>query len=131
MEASGQPYGALENGAVGCRDGRIAFVGPSDDAAVHQADEIVDCAGRWITPGLIDCHTHLVHGGDRAAEFEMRLQGASYEDIARAGGGILSTVTATRAATEEDLMHAVFAHPTLSETLHESVLAAFGRALHA
>ena len=63
--------------------------------------EIVDCEGRWITPGLIDCHTHLVYAGNRAREFEMRLAGASYEEIARAGGGILSTVKATRAASEE------------------------------
>lgn len=119
MEASGQPYGALENGAVGCRDGRIAFVGPSDGAAVHQADEIVDCAGRWITPGLIDCHTHLVYGGDRAAEFEMRLQGASYEEIARAGGGILSTVAATRQADEDALVGASL--PRLDALLAEGV----------
>ncbi|UEM25353.1 imidazolonepropionase (plasmid) [Skermanella mucosa] len=124
MEASGHPcgtvpYGALENGAVGCRDGRIAFVGPSDAAAVHEAEEIIDCAGRWITPGLIDCHTHLVYGGDRAAEFEMRLQGATYEEIARAGGGILSTVTATRLADEDALVSASL--PRLDALLAEGV----------
>ena len=65
--------------------------------------EIVDCGGRWVTPGLIDCHTHLVYGGNRAAEFEARLNGATYEEIARAGGGIASTVRATREASEEAL----------------------------
>ena len=103
MQSTGQPYGAIGNGAIGCRGGRIAFVGPDADASGHDATEVIDCGGRWITPGLIDCHTHLVYGGDRAAEFELRLEGASYEQIARAGGGILSTVTATRNADEDAL----------------------------
>lgn len=85
--------GLLDDGAVCVRDGRIAFVGstaaaPSETVA---AGERIDCASRRVTPGSIDCHTHLVHGGDRSGEFEMRLRGASYEDIARAGGGIRST----------------------------------------
>jgi imidazolonepropionase len=99
------PYGLIEDGALAVQDGRIAWVGPRkelplalDDAAVEH-----DAQGALVTPGLIDCHTHLVYGGDRAAEFEARLNGASYEDIARAGGGILATVRATRAADEESL----------------------------
>lgn len=97
------PYGAIEDGVVAARDGRIVYAGPRSEAPAFRAAETINCGGRWITPGLIDCHTHLVHGGDRAHEFELRLQGASYEEIARAGGGILSTVTATRAASEDEL----------------------------
>ena len=99
--------GIVEKGAVAARGGRIVFAGPQDElpgAWLDRAPRIVDCEGRWITPGLIDCHTHLVYGGDRAEEFEMRLAGATYEEIARAGGGILSTVRATRAASEEELV---------------------------
>ncbi len=102
-QGSERPYGAIEDGVVISAGGRIAYAGPRADAPGFGKAEVVDCGGRWITPGLIDCHTHLVHGGDRAHEFELRLQGASYEEIARAGGGILSTVTATRAASEEAL----------------------------
>ncbi|MEI9996724.1 MAG: imidazolonepropionase [Rhizomicrobium sp.] len=99
--------GLVEDGIVACRDGRIVFAGAADDApAGLDAAETVDCEGRWITPGLIDCHTHLVYAGDRAHEFELRLAGASYEEIARAGGGIASTVAATRAATQEELVRA-------------------------
>jgi imidazolonepropionase len=98
-----EPYGAIDNGVIAARDGRIVFAGAQADAPRFDTSETVDCGGRWITPGLIDCHTHLVYGGDRAHEFELRLQGASYEEIARAGGGILSTVTATRAASEAAL----------------------------
>ena len=101
----GDGYGAIEDGALAWRDGRIAFVGPRaalpGDARALAA-EVVE-AGGWITPGLVDCHTHLVFAGDRAREFEQRLQGASYEEIARAGGGILSTVRAVRAADEDAL----------------------------
>jgi len=97
------PYGAVEDGVIAARDGRIIFVGPRGEAPAFHAAETIDCAGRWITPGLIDCHTHLVYGGDRAHEFELRLQGATYEEIARAGGGILSTVKATREASEDTL----------------------------
>ena len=97
------PYGAIEDGVIAARDGRIVFVGPRSEAPVFDAATSIDCEGRWITPGLIDCHTHLVYGGDRAHEFELRLQGATYEEIARAGGGILSTVKATREASEDTL----------------------------
>lgn len=92
-------------GAVAAKDGKIAFVGPDSELpASSDAAETVKLDGRWIMPGLIDCHTHLVYGGDRAHEFELRLKGASYEDIARAGGGIVSTVKATRAASEDALV---------------------------
>ncbi|GAB3743986.1 imidazolonepropionase [Lysobacter olei] len=99
-------YGAIEDGALGWRDGVLTFVGARTalpDAPERLAREVVDASG-WITPGLIDCHTHLVFAGDRAREFELRLQGASYEAIARAGGGILSTVRATREASEDELL---------------------------
>ena len=97
------PYGAIDDGLIAARDGRIVYAGPRSEAPALQAAETIDCEGRWITPGLIDCHTHLVYGGDRAHEFELRLQGATYEEIARAGGGILSTVKATREASEDTL----------------------------
>ncbi|WP_103871254.1 imidazolonepropionase [Bosea lathyri] len=96
-------YGAVEDGVIAASGSRILYAGARKDAPEFMARETIDCGGRWITPGLIDCHTHLVHGGDRAHEFELRLQGASYEEIARAGGGILSTVKATRAASEAEL----------------------------
>ena len=108
----GRPYGAIEDAAIAVRDGRIAWIGPRSDLPDsrewHAAEEI-DLGGRWVTPALIDCHTHLVFGGTRAREFELRLQGATYEDIARAGGGILSTVEATRAASEDALLEAAVA----------------------
>src|ERR1700720_60735 len=97
--------GVIERGVIAVRDGRIVFVGSrSDFPSDADAAERIDCAGRWITPGLVDCHTHLVFGGNRAHEFELRLQGASYEEIARAGGGIVSTVAATRASSEAELV---------------------------
>ncbi|ACL56047.1 imidazolonepropionase [Methylobacterium nodulans] len=96
--------GLVEDGVIAARDGRILHAGPTAEAPSFAARETIDCEGRWITPGLIDCHTHLVFGGDRAQEFEARLAGASYEEIARAGGGIVSTVRATRAASEDDLV---------------------------
>jgi imidazolonepropionase len=96
--------GVVEHGAVASRAGRIAYAGPEHDLPSPGAAEIVDCGGRWITPGLIDCHTHLVYAGNRAAEFEQRLAGASYADIARAGGGIASSVAATREASLERLV---------------------------
>ena len=104
MVGGAAPYGAILQGAVGVKDGRIAFVGRRADLRDESAREVRRCDGGWITPGLIDCHTHLVFGGDRAREFEMRLQGKSYEEIARAGGGIVSTVAATRAASREELI---------------------------
>jgi len=84
--------GIIEKAAIVIEDGRIAYVGPETELpvwAIESAD-IVDIEGRWITPGLIDCHTHIIYGGSRAREFEMRLEGASYEEVARAGGGIVS-----------------------------------------
>src|SRR5690349_10093031 len=101
---TGEGLGVVDKGTIAARDGRIVYAGPMAGAPEFAADEMVDCQGRWITPGLIDCHTHLVHAGDRAHEFELRLQGASYEEIARAGGGIASTMRATRDATEERLV---------------------------
>src|ERR1700758_1479139 len=96
--------GIVENGMIAARDGIIVYAGPKADAPGNlDAAERTDCEGRWITPGLVDCHTHLVYGGDRAEEFELRLAGASYEEIARRGGGILSTVKATRLANEGEL----------------------------
>ncbi len=92
--------GVIEHGMVAEENGRIVYAGPMREMA---ADEIVDCENRWITPGLIDCHTHLVYAGERAAEFEARLEGASYEEIARKGGGILGTMRATRAASRAEL----------------------------
>ncbi len=102
--------GSIERGAIAACDGRIAWVGPADAIPADlAAARIVDCEGRWITPGLIDCHTHLVHAGNRAHEFELRLAGASYEEIARAGGGIASTVKATRLAPEDELLASAIA----------------------
>ena len=104
--APGRPgLGLIENGAVAARDGRIAFAGPMAELpSGWNAAQKISLDGRWITPGLIDCHTHLVYAGDRAHEFELRLAGASYEEIARAGGGIVSTVKATRTASEDELV---------------------------
>jgi len=99
------PYGLIENAAVAIADGRIAWIGTKGGlppAASVQETRTYD--GRWLTPALIDCHTHLVFAGNRAAEFEQRLSGASYEEIARAGGGIMSTVNATRAAGSDGLL---------------------------
>jgi imidazolonepropionase len=109
----------LPDALVACRDGRIVYVGAREAAPALEADESVDCAGRLITPGLIDCHTHLVHAGDRAHEFERRLNGESYESIARSGGGILSTVQATRAASEAQLLAETL--PRLDALLSEGV----------
>jgi len=100
-------YGIVEDGALGWKDGMLVFAGPMAGlpaAPEALAGEVIDAHGRWVTPGLVDCHTHLVFGGDRAGEFEQRLQGASYEEIARAGGGIVSTVRATRAADADALL---------------------------
>ena len=99
-------FGAIENGAVGIQDGRIVRVGRRTELAGYQAKKVEPLHGAWVTPGLVDCHTHLVFGGNRAGEFEQRLEGATYEEIARAGGGIASTVKATRAASLETLVEA-------------------------
>lgn len=117
----GTPYGAISDGALAVRGGDIVWIGARSALPADAPDDgrVRSAGGRWITPGLIDCHTHLVHAGDRAREFEMRLQGASYEDIARQGGGILSTVDATRAATESALVNS--ARRRLMALLREGV----------
>ena len=102
----GRPYGAVLDGALAVTDGRISWVGRRQDLpkeAEDQAAEVHDLGGKWMTPGLVDCHTHLVYAGSRAREFELRLQGATYAEIARAGGGIRSTVAATRQADAQSL----------------------------
>ena len=96
-------YGAIEDGALAIAGGLIDWIGPAAALPRGEARETRSLEGRWITPALIDCHTHLVFGGDRGAEFEARLQGTSYESIAAAGGGIMASVRATRAATEDEL----------------------------
>ena len=111
--------GVVEDGVIACTDGRIIFAGSRTDAPAFDAAEVVDCEGRWITPGLIDCHTHLVHAGNRAHEFELRLAGASYEEIARAGGGIVSTMKATRAASVDELVESAL--PRLDALMAEGV----------
>jgi imidazolonepropionase len=116
---TGGDIGLVEDGVVAATDGRIVYAGPKAAAPRLESRKTVACDGRWITPGLIDCHTHLVHGGDRAQEFELRLQGASYEAIARAGGGILSTVQATREASEAQLVAAAL--PRLDALMAEGV----------
>ncbi|WP_417474076.1 imidazolonepropionase [Leisingera sp.] len=99
------PYGLIDDGAVAVSQGKIAWVGPrSELSADNSTWPQRDLGGRLVTPGLIDCHTHIVFGGNRAMEFEMRLNGASYEEVARAGGGIVSTVTATRTASLKELI---------------------------
>ena len=105
LRADRPDLGEIEHGLIAARDGCIVYAGAEADfRADADAVERIDCEGRWITPGLVDCHTHLVYGGNRAHEFELRLKGASYEEIARAGGGIVSTVAATRKASEADLV---------------------------
>ncbi len=111
------PYGLIENATIAIRDSKIVFIGPANEAP--EAASVEDCAERLITPGLIDCHTHLIFGGNRANEFEARLNGKSYEEIARAGGGIRSTVTATRAASEDDLVTSAL--PRLDALIAEGV----------
>ena len=96
-------YGPIKDAAIGVENGRIAWLGPASELPHHTAT-IVNLGGGWVTPGLVDCHTHLVFGGDRSAEYEMRLQGTSYQAIAKAGGGIASTVTDTRSASAEELL---------------------------
>ncbi len=105
MTQNGNPYGMLDDAAIAIVDGSIAWLGKQSDLPdSYKEIDKNQLAGRLVTPGLIDCHTHIVHGGNRAVEFEMRLNGASYEEVARAGGGIVSTVTATRVASEAELI---------------------------
>ena len=105
MQASSDPYGLIDDAAMALVDGKIAWIGARNALPRDYADlPLHDMGGRLVTPALVDCHTHVVHGGNRAVEFEMRLQGASYEEVARAGGGIVSTVTATRKASEDELV---------------------------
>ena len=114
-------HGLVEDGALGWKDGLLTYVGPRTGLpgdAGTLADEPIECAG-LVTPGLVDCHTHAVFAGDRAGEFEQRLQGASYQDIARAGGGILSTVRAVRAASESELFDA--SAPRVAALLRDGV----------
>ena len=99
-------YGTVENAALAVSDGKIAWVGPATELPANRHCETRSLNGRWLTPALIDCHTHLVFAGNRAEEFEQRLQGVSYEDIARSGGGIMSTVNATRSASDDELLRA-------------------------
>lgn len=120
MTEGGTPYGLVENAAVAIEGETIAWCGPRDDVpAAFKTARTVDLDGRLVTPGLIDCHTHIVFGGDRAREFEQRLEGASYEEVARAGGGILSTVRDTRAASEDALLEQAL--PRVDTLLREGV----------
>ena len=119
MTTGGEAYGAVRDAAIAVEGDRIAWAGPMSEVPEHSNVEVHDAGGRWITPGLVDCHTHLVFGGNRAEEFEMRLKGASYEEIARAGGGIVSTMTATREADGDALFHA--AVPRLKNLIDEGV----------
>ncbi|MCQ0092048.1 imidazolonepropionase [Roseovarius sp. M141] len=120
MTASQTAYGLVENAAIVTTEDQIAWVGPlADLPAGHASLTREGLGGRLVTPGLIDCHTHVVHGGDRAVEFEMRLNGASYEEVARAGGGIVSTVTATREASVDDLIASAL--PRVDALLAEGV----------
>lgn len=103
MRADAPDYGVIEDGAIAVAGGAIAWIGPRAELPENTAGSARSLGGRWVTPALIDCHTHLVFAGDRSGEFEERLRGASYEDIARAGGGIMSTVRATRDASADEL----------------------------
>lgn len=104
MTDAARPDAVIDDAMIAARDGRIVYAGPGAGAPAFAAARTIACAGRLVTPGLIDCHTHLVYGGSRAGEFEARLAGASYEQVARAGGGIVSTMRATRAASVDDLV---------------------------
>jgi len=106
----GEAYGLLANAAIAVQDGLIAWVGKADALpAIYRDWPHTNLGGRLVTPAFIDCHTHIIHGGDRSAEFEMRLNGATYEEVARAGGGIVSTVTATRGASLDALIKGALA----------------------
>ncbi|QEE45908.1 imidazolonepropionase [Rhizobium sp. WL3] len=111
--------GVIEGGRVMIDGGRIVAVGEAGEIAIPSDADVIDCDGRWVTPGLIDCHTHLVHAGNRAKEFEMRLAGASYEEIARAGGGIVSSVRQVRKASDADLVSQTL--PRLDALIAEGV----------
>ncbi|HDS0924918.1 TPA: imidazolonepropionase [Stenotrophomonas maltophilia] len=119
ITTDGPGLGVIRDGVIAAHDGRIVHVGPAGSETHLQPERRVDCGGRWISPGLVDCHTHLVYAGNRANEFEQRLQGVSYADIARAGGGIVSTVRATRAASEAELLAASL--PRLDAMLAEGL----------
>lgn len=122
MVPGGLPYGLMEQAALAVRGGRVAWVGADGDVpAAHAALPAEDAKGHLLTPGLIDCHTHIVFGGDRAREFAMRLEGASYQEIAAAGGGIVSTVKATRALDVDGLVAAAL--PRVDALLAEGVTA--------
>ena len=122
LDGANGGYGAIRDAALAVKDSRIAWLGPRAELAGPPdklAERVHDLDRAWVTPGLIDCHTHLVYGGNRAQEFEMRLEGASYTDIAKAGGGIVSTVLATRAADEQSLFDG--ARKRLAELMAEGV----------
>lgn len=122
MTEGGDPFGEIRNGAIASEGGRIAWVGRAKDlpgSPNRLAQEVVELGGLWVTPGLVDCHTHLVFAGDRSGEFEARLHGATYEEIARKGGGIRTTMRATRETSEDELVNA--AVPRLRKLLAEGV----------
>ena len=119
MAEGNGPLGEVDDGLIAARDGAILYAGPAADAPTFNPAEVVDCEGRWISPGLIDCHTHLIYGGDRADEFQRRLAGATYEEIARSGGGIVSTMRATREASRNELTDSAL--PRLDALIAEGV----------
>ena len=121
--AGSDPYGLIDRGYLAIENGQIAALGPMNELPEGSGDcggaEIIDAGGGLLTPAFIDCHTHIIHGGHRATEFELRLNGASYEEVARAGGGIVSTVTATRALNETELVAAAL--PRVDALIAEGV----------
>lgn len=119
VTVDGDGLGLVESGMIAAKNGRIVYAGSENAAPAFEARDRVSCDGRWITPGLIDCHTHLVYAGNRADEFQQRLAGATYEEIARAGGGISSTMKATRAASENELVASAL--PRLDALVAEGV----------
>ena len=122
VDPSAESYGIVRDGAVASKDGNLVYVGPAvdlPDAPERLATDVESLGGKWVTPGLVDCHTHLVFGGDRAHEMEQRLHGVSYEEIARRGGGIASSVRSTREASEDELVEQ--ARPRLQALLDEGV----------
>ncbi|MCC8931967.1 imidazolonepropionase [Rhizobium sp. 'Codium 1'] len=119
MAANSADLGTIGSGTIVIEGGTIAAVGEAGEIGLPHGADVIDCEGRWVTPGLIDCHTHLVHAGNRAREFEMRLAGASYEEIARAGGGIVSSVRQVREASEADLVSQTL--PRLDALIAEGV----------